>query len=65
MQPMDEHRTEVLNGDPALRCYAELAEVIERWLPLIPSGDERDRFERARTSFHRAAHGRPPLHLVH
>lgn len=47
--------------DAAILCYAELLGVIERWLPLIEPGEERDRFERAATSFRRAAHELPPL----
>jgi hypothetical protein len=58
----DEHRE--LADDPARACYSELARVIERWLPLIPPGDERDRFVRAHSSFHCAGHGRPPLRLA-
>jgi hypothetical protein len=48
--------------DAAILCYAELLGVIERWLPLIESGEERDRFVSAAASFRRAAHELPPSH---
>lgn len=51
------------DGDAATACYAELAEVIDRWLPLIPRGAERDQLVRSLRHLQAAA-SLPPLRLL-
>lgn len=49
--------------DAVTQCYGELAAVLERNLPLIPPGADRDRLTRALRHL-RVAASLPPLHLL-
>ena len=45
--------------DPRTLCYAELASVIDRWLPLIDDDVEREQLIQALRSLRRAASIQP------
>lgn len=49
--------------DAVLECYAEVAQLIESWLPSLPFGVERDELARALRHL-RAAASIPPLRLL-